>query len=133
MIILHNHLSKESREFVAANGTGNIVLSWYEGGREQFESIGGHKKISAFPSVIIHVPTHNVTHYEEDNIAVKDTILRQAAHMVVRDPVSMSDVDKEIDNINIVLSKSGDHGVTVAQLNRQSALHRSDTWWKSQL
>ena len=60
MIILHNHMSKASREFVATHGEGHTVISWYEGGREAWIAAGGTDKVSAFPSIVVDMPAYKV-------------------------------------------------------------------------
>tara|TARA_R110000796_G_C14331771_1_gene409208 strand:+ start:201 stop:602 length:402 start_codon:yes stop_codon:yes gene_type:complete len=131
MIILHNHLSKESRDFVAANGAGNVVISWYEGGRELFESIGGHKKISSFPSVVLHQPAYRSVVLNEDNLVIS-THDHPASHNIIREPKNMTDVDAEISKVNALLTISSAHGFNVGALNRVSGLGRSDAYWHSQ-
>jgi len=59
-IILHNSLDKESRAFVQAHGAGKTIFDWYKGGREAFWALGHTHEVSAFPSVIIDIPTYKV-------------------------------------------------------------------------
>ena len=48
MIILHHSQDKDSRDFVAANGTGHTVIDWYSTERETYTG----PTPSAFPSVV---------------------------------------------------------------------------------
>jgi len=107
MIILHNKHSKKSRDFVEAHGAGNVVIDWYSGGREHYESCAGHKKVSTFPSVPIHVPAHRVLINGEiiEDIPACDEFAQNVS--------SLDDIQTKIDQINEVLADSELYGLAV--------------------
>ena len=116
MIILHNHLSKVSREFVEAYGTGNTVISWYEGGREAWIAAGGTDKVSAFPSVIVDVPEHVIPERLGANDQTLPEVSVPAHQATVRIPRDLADVQAHLDNLNKRLAGSAAAGRPVPPL-----------------
>ena len=130
MIILHNSLDRESREFVAAAiadfGTtlgpfsdgvavtedGRITIyDWYAGGRDAFWAAGHTDKVSAFPSVIVDIPTHRVPPTSESPGHTAPR--RQHA---LRKPADMAEVMDFLTEINVELAESTGEGLAVAPL-----------------
>jgi hypothetical protein len=126
MIILHNSYDKDSRDFVAAHGEGNIVIDWYAAnGREEFMRIAKHANVSAFPSVIIHMPPYKIL--DEP---------KPGQHIIKAKVKDMDDVMAEISRINKfinqwALEKRDEEGF-LPDLT-EAELHRSDGYWKNQL
>ena len=129
MIILHNCQDKDSRDFLAAIlGTlpdhndfvdgkievgGHTIYCWYHGGREAWWEIAGTDKVSAFPSVIVDVPEHDIPLVD---IQGQQTGLRRvAAHQsALRKPASVADVQAHLDDINQSLVRSSEVGGVAA-------------------
>ena len=126
MIILHNSLDEESRDFVAAHEptlggfTAGVattpdgkttVYDWYKGGRDAFWAAGHTDKVSAFPSVIVDIPTHRVPPTSESPGHTAPR--RQHA---LRKPADMAEVMDFLTEINVELAKSAGEGLAVAPL-----------------
>ncbi len=116
MIIQHNHQNKGTREFVAAYGEGNTVISWYEGGREEWIAAGGTPKVSAFPSIVVDIPEHVIP----ERLGADDRTLPEisvpAHQATVRKPRDMADVQAHLDNLNKRLAGSAAAGRPVPPL-----------------
>lgn len=98
MIILHNSLDKESREFVAAH-PGAMVYDWYNGGREEWVGINGTIKVSAFPSVIVDVPAYTVPARVIDGRTEPEFNV-PPEQVAVRKPRDLTDVQARLDVLN---------------------------------
>lgn len=126
MIILHNRHDKQSRDFVEANGAGNIVIDWYDDGDcASFKRIAKHGAVSAFPSVVIHMPPHKIL-----------DVPKKGHHILVAKVKGMGDVRDKIIKINRhinkwAIEKYGTEGF-LPDLT-ETDLHRSDNYWKNQL
>jgi hypothetical protein len=126
MIILHNHMSRTSREFVATHGEGNTVISWYEGGREVWTAAGGTDKVSTFPSIMVDIPAHKIP----ERLGVNDMILPEvdvaAQQGMIREPTSMLDIQNWIDTMNVELAASAAAGMPVDPLSIETLDHSDD-------
>lgn len=126
MIILHNSLDKESRDFlasvvsalgaftagVASTPDGKTaVYDWYEGGREAFWAAGHTHGVSAFPSVIVDIPTYKAPAVGG---APAHTVPRR--QHALRKPANMTEVMDFLTGINVELAKSAGEGRPVAPL-----------------
>ncbi len=102
MIFIHNSLSKESRAFIAAHATPqDTVYDWYDGGREAFWATGNTHEVSAFPSIVIDIPSHRIpanSDHPVQNIPRKQKMVRK--------PADMAAVQAHLDRINVVLARS---------------------------
>ena len=114
MIILHNSLDQDSRDFVTAHGAGATVYDWYKGGREAFWAAGHTDKVSAFPSVIVDIPSHRIP--PETGPPPTPGRLAPWQQIALRKPRDMADVQKFLDRINVGLAKSAGEGMPVAPL-----------------
>lgn len=145
MIILHNSLDKESRDFLSTtitelgttldsfvNGVADTadnnhtVYDWYLGGREAFWDTGNTHKVSAFPSVIIDIPSHRTPPIPFPTaggppIPVRNIPREQHA---LRKPTDLMAIQSSLDEINIRLSKSAAHGKSVPALTLASISNR---------
>lgn len=99
MIILHNSLDKESRDFVAAHGAGATVYDWYKGGREAWVALGGTDKVSAFPSVLVDVPAFTVPARVVGR-RTEPAFNMPPEQVAIRKPRDMTDVQAHLDEIN---------------------------------
>jgi hypothetical protein len=123
MIILHNSRDKDSRNFLTtiigrAVDTGEFVngvlvidehtiYDWYKGGREAWWEVGGTKSVSAFPSVVLSIPEHDVSERTSIDGEVEPAHKREAEQIAVRKPSSRAGVNRFIDAINVDLSEAG--------------------------
>lgn len=114
MIILHNGFDKDSRDFVTAHGAGATVYDWYKGGREAFWAAGHTDKVSAFPSIIVDIPSYRTPPINGPIPEPGRLVPRQ--QMALRKPRDMADVQKFLDRINVELAKSAGEGMPVAPL-----------------
>ena len=111
MIILHNSLDKDSRDFVAAHGAGATIYDWYKGGREVFWAAGHTDGVSAFPSVVVDIPGYRVP----ATLAVPaHTVARR--QYALRKPADMTEVQTFLNRMNVRLAKSAGEGQPVAPL-----------------
>lgn len=133
MIILHNSLDKDSRNFLAATlsslGTTlepfsggvsasmdakHIVYDWYRGGREAFWAAGHTDKVSAFPSVIVDIPTHRIPPIVgPEPVPGRTAPRRQHA---LRKPANVAAITTALTEINVRLAKSASEGLPVSPL-----------------
>ena len=126
MIILHNHMSKESREFIQEYGSGNTVISWYEGGREEWKNAGGIFGVSAFPSIIVDIPEYKVpAHMNLDDEDIPEQ-LTAAKTITIRKPTSLDDIQNELDKINVRLVSSAAADMPIANLTMETMSLVSD-------
>ena len=129
MIILHNSYSKESRDFVALQGDDNVIIDWYNGGREHYKGVMGNTKVGLFPSVVLRVPAHKSFAWwamrNENPSPVLDIV--EFNKLLIR-PTSNDDLQIEIDKINIVLEASEDLGLKVDLLTFESLNKYDDEW-----
>ncbi len=114
MIILHNSLDKESRDFVSAHGSGATVYDWYKGGREAFWALGHTHGVSAFPSVIVDIPSYRTPPTAGPFPQPGRLVTRQ--QVVLRKPADMADVQNFLDETNVALVGSAGEGRPVAPL-----------------
>jgi len=122
MIILHNHHSKESRDFVDAHAKpSDTIISWYEGGREEWVDSGGTDKVSAFPSVVADIPEYDDPEWTDPDTNVdypQSTIPAvQVAVTVLGGP---SDIDVFLDETNVGLARSAQAGRPVNPMTMDS-------------
>ena len=126
MIILHNYMSKASREFVAAYGEGNTVISWYEGGREAWIAAGGTDKVSAFPSIVVDMPAYKVP----ERLGLDDQTLPEhfipAEVVMIRKPTSLNDISDWIAAKNMILNRSTAADMPVDPLTIETLDHSDD-------
>ena len=112
MIVLHNHLSRESRNFVLNVATEtDVIVDWYNGGREEI------KGISSFPSVIVDIPEYNTPANEELEIGITTV---PASRIAIREPTSIADIEAFLEEINVTLRLSESANKTVADLTLES-------------
>lgn len=112
MIYLHNSLSKESRAFFDAHiQPTDTVYDWYQGGREAFIAAGGTDRVSAFPSVVVDIPSHRIPANLDHPV-----LNIQRIQKMVRKPADMAAVQAYLDKVNIVLAKSQGQGRPVDPL-----------------
>ena len=103
MIVLHNSLSKKSRDFVENHTTeSDTVLDWYNGGRKLWID-GGNTLVGvqAFPAVVVEVPAHN--YYQDEDFAGKNeriNITIEAHQKPICGVSTKQEVLVEIDDIN---------------------------------
>lgn len=118
MIILHNHLSRESRNFVLNVATEtDVIVDWYNGGREEWFTAGEIKGISSFPSVIVDIPEYNTPANEELEIGITTV---PASRIAIREPTSIADIEAFLEEINVTLRLSESANKTVADLTLES-------------
>ena len=102
MIILHNSLDKESREFVAQHATpADTIYDWHD--RKDFAlwvGAGGTQKVSAFPSVVVDIPAHDS--FDPDDEFLEEVPAHQEALRKIKD---IDDLNERIDKINLKLEK----------------------------
>lgn len=125
-IFLHNSLDRESRDFmasvvpalkpftagVATTPDGKTtVYDWYNGGREAFWAAGHTHGVSAFPSVIVDIPTYKVP--ATAGSPAHTVPRRQHA---LRKPADLAAVVAFVAEINVELAKSAGEGLAVAPL-----------------
>ena len=131
MIILHNSYSKESREFVALQGDDNVIIDWYNGGREHYESVMGNTKVGLFPSVLVRVPAHkfedkSLTGPQNESPSIVLDIV-EFNKLLIRQ-TSNDDLQIELDKINTVLEASEALGLKVDLLTLESLNTYDDDW-----
>ena len=118
MIVLHNSMDGSSRKFVNAllghtvdandftdsvlSEDGHIIYDWYQGGREAWWALSGTDKVSAFPSVVVDVPTHDVETFDEDGPIGQRTAEQVALRMVT----TVAEVQSYLDDVNVKLDLS---------------------------
>ncbi len=122
MIILHNSYDKESRGFIASHGISAIIHDWYKGGREEFWAAGNTHGVSAFPSVIIDIPSHRAPAIIGPPAAPGRLVPRQ--QLALRKPADMAEVQAFLDQVNIELAKSAGEGLPIEPLTLDNASKR---------
>ena len=132
MIIIGNQYTKESRDFIATN-PGNIVLDWYnDADRSEYIRISGFSFMSAFPTVILHMPPY----FGDDTNTEK--FHHAGTHHLISMPedADMSKVTARIAAINQRATGLGwlkPDEVTPLEAISIADVHRSDAYWRSQL
>ena len=126
MIILPNSLDKQSRDFLASVApalgafTSGVALTldgkttvydWYEGGREAFWAAGHTHGVSAFPSVIVDIPTYRAP--AAGGSPAHTVPRRQHA---LRKPANMTEVMDFLTEINVELAESAGEGMPIESL-----------------
>ena len=127
-------MDKDSRDFVIAHGDGNVVIDWYNGGREHFEACANHRAISTFPSVVVHVPPHKYQpdDYGETEDDAEAEILDIDGYQRITEKVaSLEDVQEAIDGVNEILVKSEALGLDVPPLT-MADLDKSDAYYQDE-
>ena len=115
MIIFHNHLDAASRAFIERHGSGNTVISWYEGGHEAWVTAGGTPCVGMFPSVLFDIPAYKVPEWTSpDGVVHPERIMEpvQKVHPVK----TMEDVEAFIDDLNHLFAVSTAFGMPVEPL-----------------
>jgi len=90
---------------------GHIIYDWYQGGREAWWALSGTDKVSAFPSVVVDVPTHDVETFDKDGVPIGQRTV-PAEQVALRAVTSISEVDDFLSATNSILTKSKDLGLT---------------------
>lgn len=133
MLILHNCLDAVSQDFLVSvlgslpdhdlfvNGKMTVgahtIYCWYHGGQEAFWSESGTKEVSAFPSVVVDVPEHDLPIPPISSRTTPETF--PAHQHVIRLPTNILDVNTFIDEVNEKLALSESVRRTVPLLKRQ--------------
>jgi len=104
MIVLHNSMDKDSRDFVDSLGINDPnsnrvkIYDWYRGGQEQYYAEGGTEQPSAFPSVVHTVPAHVIPARPEIGENYPEIV--PGGEHVQRKPLNIDAVGDEIDRHN---------------------------------
>jgi len=134
MIIFHSIHDKESRNFIANNSDGNLVINWYDPNiQKKYVSFYDHPQVRDFPAVFIFIPeykTEPVTNIDGDIEGEGEVI---PAHTETFYPVTIEDINNEISRINLLLQASRDLGYTdtgddisIASISSQDEEYRTN-------
>jgi len=112
MIVLHNSYDGASLEFVRLHtGPGDEIYDWYKGGREAWAAKGGTMHVSAFPSVIVDIPTFLVDKMDSERNVI-GTIQLDAEQVALRQVLDVAEVSAFLADQNKRLAKSKTLGLT---------------------
>jgi hypothetical protein len=101
MIILHNRHDRASREWIATNAqVGDTILDWYdEAELRQWIAAGGTLQVSAFPSVVTHVPEIDIPEFPAASLETVSAQTIRAYQHVHRMPPDRATVQKHVDTV----------------------------------
>lgn len=106
MIVLHNSYDRQSREFVETHcGPGDVIYDWYRGGREAWTAKRGTMRVSAFPSVVVDIPSYTMPVRDGDGNVIGTRVLPARQHPIRRSE-DLADVERVLAKINAALDAS---------------------------